>query len=171
MTEQTTNGTQPSSSIHDKYKEIEQTINQYFQQIKLGNLISNNEVERFLTLSSTERRKLDPRQAAEASLILTQQAAYIQTELNRQIAASEWCAAQIDGIISKVINNYGTQYTPKELKRKAAIQESEAATKLERLRLQAQIRINALNYLPTYLHKVAQSYEALARTYTIREMQ
>lgn len=170
MTEPTTSGQQPSNTVDKRYEEIKQTISDYYQQVKLGNLISNNEVERYLKLGTVERRKLDPREAAEASLVLTQQAAYIQTEINRHVAVQDWCVEQIDGIISKTINNYGTQYTPKELKRKAAVRESDAATKLERIRLHAQLRINTLNYLPTYLHKVAQSYEALARTFIGREM-
>jgi hypothetical protein len=170
MTEPTTSGQQPSNTVDKRYEEIKQTISDYYQQVKLGNLISNNEVERYLKLGTVERRKLDPREAAEASLVLTQQAAYIQTEINRHLAVQDWCVEQIDGIISKTINNYGTRYTPKELRRKAAVRESDAATKLERIRLHAQLRINTLNYLPTYLHKVAQSYEALARTFIGREM-
>jgi hypothetical protein len=170
MTETTTTGKQSSNTVDSRYKEIKQTIIGYYQQVKLGNLISNNEVEKYLKLGTVDRRKLDPRQAAEASLILTQQAAYIQTEINQHLAVSDWCVEQIDGIISKTINNYGTQYTAKEYKRKAAIRESDAATKLERIRLHAQLRINALNYLPTYLHRVAQSYEVLARTSIGREM-
>jgi hypothetical protein len=172
MTEQTQTGQKSSKNTVDKrYDEIKTTIDSYYQQVKLGSLVSNNEVEKFLTLGATERRKLDPRQAAEAALILTQQAAYIQTEINRHIAVQDWCTEQIDGIVSTTFQNYGSQYTPKEYKRKAAIRESDAATKLERIRLHAQLRINTLNYLPTYLHRVAQSYEVLARTFVGREIQ
>ena len=170
MTEQTQSGPQ-QSPIDKRYVEVQATISKYFEQTKLGNLVSMNEVEHYLTLNQTDRRKLLPKEAAEASLVLTQQAAYIQAEVNRQFAVSEWCVDQIDGIIGPKIHQYGSKWTTKEYKRKAAVIDSDAATKLEKIRLEALLRFNALNYLPSYLHKVAHSYETLARTFVGREIQ
>ena len=156
--------------IEAKVQQIHKTISTYFDQVKLGKLVSSNEVEHYMTLKADERRKLNSREAAEASLILSQQAAYIQAEINRHKAVAEWCNEQIDGLISKIIHQYGTQYTSKELKRKIVILDSDTATKLETIRIEAMLRVNSLNYLPPYIQNVAHSYEILTRTYIGREM-
>lgn len=163
--EEQTHNIEPCSKVNQRIQEIKQAILEYEKKVGLGRMLAGNDVERFLHMAPSEMRKLSPDECLDANAVLLKEAAFLQSEINRQKAVASWCEEQIDGIIASKIHEYGSQFTPAVYKRKMAIRESEVAVTLERTRLQASLRVQVLEYIPNHLQQVARAFEAMHRTF------
>lgn len=157
-------GEQELKTVDEQLREIKQTINGYYQQLNLEQLGVTSEVDKYLEKNEKQRSKMLPEECAIAASILHQHAAYLQIEVNRQLAVINFCNKRIMEILGDKVSQYGSKYTKYEQRLALAIKESEVAQKLQAVRNEAQLRVDTLNYLPPYITNIARSYETLSRT-------
>jgi hypothetical protein len=151
-------------SITDKHDKIKQLLAQYPEIVGIGKLTPINEVNRFIKMSQPQQRKLSDMDCGEAAVILNQEATYIQLLTNQITADIQWCERYINFLIADTVMNYGGQYTPFEYRKILAIKANDVAIQLQTIISNAQLKLETLQYLPTYLRAIASSYMALQQT-------
>jgi len=151
-------------TIEEKHNRIEALLRRYPAKVGLGVLQPSNEVERFLTMQTTEIRRLNAEECGEAAVVLNQAATYIQLELNRMQADAAWCNQYIDWLIAQNITQYGTQYTPFEYRKVLAIKDHDIAMQLQQIVTQIQLRVQSMSYIPNQLRATAASFSDLQQT-------
>ena len=141
---------------------MERILTEYHRQVGLGNPSVENEIERFINMSTVEMRKLEPVECGEASAVLNQAALHIQLEIGKLQARLGWCRESIDFIICNSVQQY-SQYMSKEHKRAAAIKGDDAAMKFQQCLMDTQLRLDALQFIPQQLRALSDSFIALQR--------
>ena len=142
-------------------------LNSYPEKIGIGLLQPSNEVNRFLTMSSSELRRLTAEECGEAAVVLNQSATYIQLEMNKVIADIKWCEDYIAYLIASSMAGLSGRYMPFDLiiyHKVQAIKGNDVAMKLQAIVTQAQLRHRSLEYMPNQLRGTAQSFADLQQT-------
>jgi len=156
--------TQKTETVEEKHGRIQMLIKRYPSEVGLGLLRPANEVERFLTMTSTELRRLSAEECGEASIIINQEATYIQLQLNMIKADINWCNKYIEWLIARTITQYGTKYTPFEYRRLLASRDNDVAMKLHQIIANAEAKAECLAYIPNQLTAAAKSFSELQQT-------
>lgn len=148
----------------EKHEKIQKLIEKYQSEIGVGILQPNNEINRFLSMTINEQRKMDAIECGEASVVLNQAAVYVQLEINKTQADINWCNKYINFLIADNIANAGNKFTPFEYKRTIAIKNNDVATQLESVVNAASLRIDSLQYIPNHLKAAASAFSELQQT-------
>ena len=148
----------------ERHAKVEALLEHYPEEIGLGVLRPPNEVNRFLNLTATEQRKMTAEECGEAAVILSQSAVYIQMATNRIAADITWCNAYIDYLIADTISQMGTQYTPFPYRRILAIKNNDSTKTLQAIVSSAQLRVDAMQYIPNQLRGCATAFSDLQQT-------
>lgn len=151
-------------ALDKRHAAILQLLQSYPEQIKLGVLQPDNETEKLLNLTRADLRRMTAEDCGEAAFILNRMATYIQLQYNQIQADIEWCQQNIDAIISRSVDKYGSQYLPYEYRRNLAIMQDDVAKKLQGIIVQAKLRLTSLSFLATQIHAQARSLENLQQT-------
>lgn len=96
-----------------KWKEIEQKLNDYQNNLALS-IHKNNRVIEILNLDIEQLRNLQAEDCGIYSFLLTQYSTFLQKEINRHQAKNKWANHNIDIMIGKYGCNYGDKYTKLE---------------------------------------------------------
>lgn len=150
--------------FEEKHEKIQQLIKRYVEKVGLGNIQPKSEVEKFLNISQAEIRRMSDEECGEASVILNQEATYVQLEINRLQADLNWCNGYIEFIIANNIDNTGGKYTPYEYRRVLAIKENDVAVKVQKIINNIKLQIDAIHYIPNHLECISKSFEYLQNT-------
>lgn len=151
-------------NLQEKHSKVQKLLNDYPNKVGLGGLVASNDVQKFLTVTQSEIRRMSAEECGEASVVLNQSATYIQLEINRIQADIDWCEQYIHFLISESIANCGSQYTPFEYRKEIAIKQNDVATKLKSIVVQAQLRLQTLSYMPNQLRATSLSFSNLQQT-------
>jgi hypothetical protein len=154
---------QTESNLDIKIQELERQLEEYTTTVGLRHIIIDSSVENYMHMNQKEMLSLSSEECAGAEAVLTKAAAHIQLQTNKYAAKVRWCQDYITHIIAENIHQYGNKYTPYEYKRRLAIQDSEVATKLEQIRVQVQLLIDTMEYIPTHMRQVAKSFENIQK--------
>lgn len=151
-------------TIDDKHVKIIALLKQYPVKVGLGLLQPINEVNRYLTMTVNEQRKLTAEECGEAAVILNQSATYIQLEINRIKADINWCNNYINWLVANKVMEYGSTYTPFEYRRLLASRDNDVAMQLHGIIADAELQEQSLAYLPNALRATASSFGDLQQT-------
>jgi len=152
------------NKLQDKRDTIQKLIQDYPTVIGIGKLQPPNEVNRFLTMSMAEIRRMSAEECGEAAVILNQAATYIQLETNSIQADINWCEEYVAFLIAETIAGCGTQYTPFEYRQKIAIKQNDVAKQLQSILINAKARFQLLSYMPNQLRATAMAFSDLQQT-------
>jgi hypothetical protein len=122
--------------INKRMREIETFHTSFEIKMGLGTLVAQNEVNRYLTMSQVEIRKLSAEECGEAAIVLCQEAAFLQN----------------------------VQYTPFSYRRELAIRQNERATELDTAMRKSVLIVETLEYMPTRLRHLSSTFEGLQQT-------
>jgi hypothetical protein len=157
MTEPTENG--PNSlSIQDQLKKMEEILDEYESKLGLPAFCPQAieaEATRLLRLTPQEMSKLAPDEKGEASVTLKQFAFYIQKAFNKEQARVHWAEERVKKVIAPGLAQQKA-YAFEERKL-LAIQENDAAIILERIRVNAQARVDRLSFITHRIEALAMS--------------
>jgi len=140
----------------EREAEIERVLAEYKKSLGIV-LHGNAEAERFLNLSITDLRHMDAEQCAEVAVTLSQLSLYIQNEYNKHQRKLQWADDNIKSLAAPHLEQYGNQWVPHDVKLRRFIRDNSAARKLQEIKVEAQLRIDALSYIP---HRI----DALSKT-------
>ena len=152
------------SPLELKREHVSRLLERYPAKLGLGVLRPSNEVERFLTMTTMEIRRMSAEECGEAAVILNQSGTYIQLELNRVRSDLDWCNKYIDWLVAKTIAQYGGKYTPFEYRRLLASRDNDVAMKLHKIVSDAELQAKCIEYLPNQLRATAKSFSDLQQT-------
>jgi hypothetical protein len=124
----------------------------------LTQLKVHNYVEKYINMPQEEMRRLEQSECAEAGLILTRYAGYVQECYNKELSRLNWAEAEIRRAITPELNQYNKAYQTYEERKALAIAGNEYTARLEELRTWAQTLVDRLAFM-------AQRIDAIARAY------
>jgi len=127
----------------------------YEKKIGLSN-ISESDVSQYLNMNQDMLRKLTPDDCAEGAYLLTQEALFIQHEINKHQAQLDWAQARINKEIAPDLNNFGGRFATFETRQILAIKNNGYASELQTIVDKAQRIITRIAYLPNKLHDLAK---------------
>jgi hypothetical protein len=156
--------TQKTETLDLKREKVARLLEKYPAKVGLGALSPNNEVERFLAMTTMEIRRLNAEECGEAAVVLNQAGTYIQLQLNTLRADIDWCNKYVDWIVAGPITHYGGKYTPFEYRRLLASKDNDVATKLHKIVSDAELQAKCIEYLPNQLRATARSFSDLQQT-------
>lgn len=117
------------------------------------------EVENYLSMTKAQLEAMTPSQCGEIAAYLSAYSIYLQQQINRETAKAQWAESNVKLLLGRLIQEFDDYAY--EAKKVQAIRSSETATKLEKLRIVAQARVTALNYLPSRIEFFCKTLLAL----------
>ena len=143
-----------SKKVEADWERVEAALKQFETLIGIGGLCAT-EVECWLNLTQQQLNKLSPEDCGEGAFLLTQEATFIQCQLNVLQSKMDWCKRRIDKIIAPIIRSQLQRYMDADLKRSLAVQQDDVAEKLQQLYDKTHSYHTRLAYLPTGLRAQA----------------
>ena len=138
-----------NKSSKEELQHWDKILDEYENSVGLSeysqNVINNEEINKYTTMTRDEIEKLNPEDCAQISYRLSQFSFYLQRSINREIARYNWAEESIKDVIADEINNYkGYGYIEKSLQ---AIKHNEKASGLNNIKKYAKQRSDRLQYL------------------------
>lgn len=146
-----------------KLEEVKQIQEAFRTRVSMRDLVVDDDVHRYLSLSRTEMRKLPHWECAEACLLIHQAALHVQSEMNRHITRMKWAEECVTRLIAPRITRYGNKFTPYDYRRQMAVRDNEAALAVEGIRVKNQICVDEMSFIPTQMRQIADAYAELAQ--------
>lgn len=124
-------------------------LDQYENSVGLAKynplVLSEDELNKYLTMSRDELEKLTPEDCGQISYRLAQFSFHIQRTINREIARYNWADETTKELIADEINNYkGYGYVEKSYQ---AIKHNDKALAINKIKKYAKQRTDRLSYL------------------------
>jgi hypothetical protein len=96
-------------------------------------------------MGPAEVRRLAPVDLGYAALALSQFAFRLQRAVNRELARVTWAAESVRSVIARTVAKYpGYSFEERRLQ---AVRDNDVATRLDQIRVRAQLRVDRLSYL------------------------
>lgn len=114
-------------SFKERLKEYESVLDQYNVKIGVAHILYHTEVNAIMLYNGDELRGLSAEECGEGAFILSNYAAFIQMEYNRQKARVEWAETELTKIIGSTGDRYGDGYTKYELRKARCIADDSSA--------------------------------------------
>jgi hypothetical protein len=156
--------TEAPKTIDERYTHIENLLKQYEEGLGLPKnfKISTAEVMGYLQMTRDELKALTEEACSEISFALAQCAFFIRTQLNAERAKSNWAEQQIRGLIAPVVGEYkGYSFDERKIK---AISDNSACMTLNRIKINAQVRVDRLDGLADQIQFMSKALNDLKFT-------
>jgi hypothetical protein len=124
---------------------------------------SDNDVTKWLSPSIEEIRGLPPDECANIAVLLSREARFIQTEINKINSKILFLEASLNRIISPKLSSYD-KFISYEQKKSLVIAENEYAKKIDNLLIQLHIKLASISYLPGMINKQSDTFIELSRS-------
>lgn len=152
-------------SSKDELKHWDDILDQYEQSLGLplykNDLLPENELNEYLTMSRDSLEKLGPEDCAQISYRLAQFSFHIQRTINREIARYNWADESVKETIADEINNYkGYGYVEKSGQ---AIKHNDKASSLNNIKKFAKQRSDRLSYLANCIKNLSDILLSIQR--------
>lgn len=131
---------------NDQLAKLNKMLDEYEQSVQFK-IHGGFEVDEYLSMSKAQLEALTPTQCCEVAAYLSAYSIYLQKQINRETAKSQWAESNLKLLLGRLIQEFDDYAY--EAKKVQAIRSSEVATKLEKLRIISQARVTTLNYLPS----------------------
>jgi hypothetical protein len=153
-------------SSKEELQHWDKILDEYENTIGLSeysqNVINNEEINKYTSMTRDEIEKLNPEDCAQISYRLSQFAFYLQRSLNRELARYNWAEENIKEVIADEINNYkGYGYIEKSLQ---AIKHNEKASGLNSIKKYAKQRSDRLQYLANSIKNLSDVMLSIQKT-------
>lgn len=127
-----------------------------------NNVLSESELNEYLSMDRTILEKLGPEDCAQISYRLAQFCFHIQRSLNRETARYNWAEETIKEVIADEINNYkGYGYLEKSSQ---AIKHNDKAQSLNKIKKYAKQRSDRLTYIASSVKNLSDILLSIQKT-------
>lgn len=133
---------------------------------KLGlpsNISFDDNILKWLNPSLDDLRGLPPDECANIAVLLSREARFIQTEINKINSRILYLEAVLNRTIIPKLNSYD-KFISYEQKRGLIIAENEYAKNIDNLLIQLRIKLTAISYLPGMINKQSDTFIELSRS-------
>jgi len=156
-------GKNQSLNAEQSLEQFIETTEKYITSEGIIDSKVNPEVEHILSLEAAQIAELTSEQCVEAAYLLYAYCQHVQSVHNKNMAKLEWCDNALWKILSKEIDQYGTQYTKYEQKYQQAIQGNDFAKKVNEIKIHVEARTLWLTDKTRDLRKMADSLMELSK--------
>jgi hypothetical protein len=126
------------------------------------NMLAVNEATPLLNVTKAQMRGMTAEDCEEAALLLQQWSFHLQRRANLLQATVEWCEEAIRHVIAEDVSKMpGWSF---DERRAVAVRRSEAASRFQALKVQAQVMAADIAYCPVRVENQARRFADLART-------
>jgi len=138
-----------TKNAKEELNEWDTILDQYENSLGLSTynstILSETELNNYLTMNRDELERLTPEDCAQISYRLGQFSFHVQRTINRELARYNWAEETIKEVIADEINNYkGYGYVEKAYQ---AIKHNDRAQSLNKIKKYAKQRSDRLSYL------------------------
>ena len=148
-------------TIEERLGNIDQLLSEYESAIGIPKIykINTQKIQEYLQMDRDELKTLNAEDCSEISFALSQASFYVQKEHNKENAKYNWAEAQINGLIAAKVSEYkGYSFDERKLK---AIADNSAAIKLQKIKVEAKLRIDRLNGISSQLQYMSKTMNDL----------
>lgn len=153
-------------SVEEQQEVIDKLLEEYSGRFIKTHAIKEDAADEYIQLSQEELKNLSTQECDEAAFLIAQKSLLLQKELNKQISTVTWAKSLLELSVAGPAQSYQGSFTQKE---KQAIKENDAFSKLEKIRREAQLRIDRLNSIPYHLDKLIKILTDLSQAKRKRE--
>lgn len=159
-------GENNSKDTATRLKEYEKVLDDYLQNIGVGSIQFNAEVEDVLTMTQIELRGLSPEDLGEKAYVLAQYSAYIRKEYNRNNTRLQWAEHDLRLLIAKEYGNYKSsdEYIKYDLVVTRIVNANSVARALYDIIKHARSRVNELEGLSSAINTMSKVIMELQQT-------
>lgn len=152
---------QQTLTLSEKINVVEESLNEFEAKHKIPRPnVSKDLVEKYMNQQNVSSLTLD--ECGEAALILSQYSYYIQTVINKEKALIRWTNYSIEQVVTRDIDKYiGYKYEERLSK---AIVNNDYASKVNKLKVNAEIKVERLQFLASKIDSIAKIYIELSQT-------
>lgn len=146
-----------SMTAKDEISYWDNILDEYENSIGLpkykSSVLSEDELNKYLTMSRDEIEKLTPEDCGQIAYRLSQFSFHTQRTINREQARFDWAEDTIKSTIADEINSYkGYGYIEKSSQ---AIKHNDKANAIDKIKKYAKQRLNRLSYLATSINNMS----------------
>ncbi len=136
----------------DRLNEVDKWLDQFEEKIGLPKYtdVINTETAKYIELTDADLAKLTPEECDYIGLHLDRLAFSIQRAYNRELAHLTWANENLKLYIADKCQNYRGSFLQQELQ---AIKDDDYASKLYKMKVFAQQRVDRLSFIASSLHK------------------
>jgi hypothetical protein len=158
---QTTNGEneslpEPKSKVQQEVDAVDSYLKEYMGRTGLAGL-SSTEVSPYLSMTEAKLKALSAEGCATGAYLLTQEALFVQGELNRYQAKLDFLKGKIKRTIAGKISEYGGRFATAENREILAIKDNSYAQELLGEANKYERIIVSLQYIPTQLRHLSDT--------------
>jgi hypothetical protein len=151
----------PTASSEERLRQIDALLDDYERSLGLpaGTPPMQSEATKLLEMEPSLLRKLTPEQAGEAAVILSVYAFHLQRAVNKEQSRVAWAEESIrKAITAQVGQQRGSSFEERKM---LAVRGDDAASKLDRIRVQARLRVERLAFLARQAEAIVRSLLSL----------
>ena len=147
-----------------KIKEFLTKIDDWVDDRNADLVKKHADIDYIINLPSGEVNNMQPRVAASYSFVLFAHAEYLQTLYNKEKSVLDFASSSIWSMVAPVMKNYGSQYSKWEERFYSAVRENPLASKLLKLKISSEARINRLTGKVDTVKKMASILQDIGRS-------
>lgn len=150
------------SSLAELAKQVDEVLRTYEKSLGINNINPQIPAEQYLTMSQEDIGLMSAEGCGIASVVLAQYSFYLQRSLNVETRRVSWAVAMMERQIAPMMKNYQASSAPE--RRMMAIKDNEFALSCEKLRTEAQARVDQINYLSAKIDALSYRFADLQQT-------
>lgn len=150
-------------SIEDKLAATVKVLDDYSKGVGLDTIQYNSDVEIVLKLNFESLSKMSADELASSAFILDQYALFLQRQINREKAKTNWAKSNLDVVVAENGQNFD-KYTKYELRIATIIKENDIARNLNQIIVKATTRLDELDFVATRIASMATKLETLHKS-------
>lgn len=156
MTNQQQNGKEESITL-SRLQKFEEELDDFITGVGLGNLTYESEADKAMSLTIDQLKGLSADDCGNLSYKLQQYATFIQQRYNRAKNMERWAKHNMNIVVAKEGNAYGSKYTKYEEKYWMVAAGNTYAKSLNNIILQAGAKMSELDSMSSKIHSMAQA--------------
>jgi hypothetical protein len=148
-----------------KHQKVQALLDRYEKEVGLPTNTApgtETELSTYLNMPRDQLAKLHPDECGEIAYRLGQFAVYLQRLVNKENSVSNWAELALNDIIAKAYNQYD-KYTKYEMRLALVTNENNYAMSLHKIRTNALLRVERLNFLSTGLKNLSDTLLQIKR--------
>ena len=150
------NDTQPAT-VEDRLREVDRVLDEYERSLGMPPFPVETPAREYMSLTREQLRAMSAVDCAEAAALLLDYAGHLQRALNREQARVTWARESVRKMVAPQLPQQKGGYFEERLLH--AVRGNDAASKVDSLRVKAQLRVDRVSYL-------AESVRAKAKALT-----
>jgi hypothetical protein len=157
------NGEKELLTVEDRLGAALSMLDEYDKKYNI-NISCPNDVDYYINLSTNELLGLSAEDCGNGAYILSCYAAYLQKELNRELAKLNWAEHNLNIAIGNLVDKYGDGFVKFDVKKSKIIKQDKYAAALNQIIINASLVRDEFYSVTNRIYQVANMLNELQQT-------